>query len=79
MEVPDVLGKITLNARDTTGSPFSENLGYTDINVLNPSTADTLAAVLQSFPENIAALTTGTYIKGTVTYEVDLSQLEVGE
>ena len=70
----DYYGKITVDAVDSSGNKFTENLGYIHGNV---AANDTLAAAALTFTRSvITSLTLATYNKSDVTYEVNLDDLE---
>lgn len=72
---PEVFGKIT-TVSSKAGSNINETLGYTDINVYD-ATSEEWIRKLQQFTTGQVALTTNTYTKSAITYEVQLDTLEI--
>lgn len=69
-------GKVTLEMTNPTdGSKITENLGFVTFNAMDAS-QKTNAEAIQTFAGGISELTTNTYSKTVITYEVDLDTLE---
>lgn len=71
-----LFGKISLTMTDGNNNKVSENLGYTQANVINDSVA---SAAINTFARGVNSLTQNTYSASTVTYEVDLDSAWVPE
>lgn len=71
----DVTGKITLYSNSTESTKVTENLGYTHANVFETGGAS-IAQQLKNFSQLVNALTTNTYDKTQLTYEVNLDTFE---
>lgn len=64
-----VTAKVSSLAIASNGDKISETLGYTEANVFNDETA---RGTIKYFVQSVTALTTNTFSKALVTYEVDL-------
>ena len=68
-----VNGKIVGQYMDSSGSNWTEFLGYVDSDV---NTADTtVATAIDNYSRAVKSLTTGTYVDTTVTYEYSLTEI----
>lgn len=72
----ELFGKITLYAVNNQGGTVTENLGYTDINLCNSETPSSLVSAIRGFAQQINLLTTNTYTRTDVTYNVNLDTFE---
>jgi len=63
-------GKITMYATDGRANAVTENLGYTDINLMDSSTQSSLASTIADFVHNVAAMTGNNFQRTAVTYEI---------
>ena len=64
-----VTGKISYKATDSEDNDFTENVGYTNVNVTTDSVA---SAAILTFTRGLNALTTSTYDSTKITYEIPL-------
>lgn len=76
MDTAEAFGKITLYATDNQGGSVSEYLGYTDINLFDSTTEASLASAVKAFAQQVNLLTTNTYRKTDLTYNVELDTFE---
>lgn len=66
-------GKITVYASDPNANNFTENVGYTTANVTNDSIA---ASAIKTFGQALIGLvTSNSYQKTVVTYEVEVDSI----
>lgn len=77
----DISGKVVATYSDENQNAFNETLGYVQFNVMDAETdSDTKAntTLIYDMARNIAGLFNGnTYMKTTVTYEVNLEDLDL--
>lgn len=64
-----VTAKISSVATDSEGTKVTEQLGYTSADVFDNSEART---TIKNFVQSVTALTTNTFVKAAVNYEIDL-------
>lgn len=64
-----VTAKISSVATDNEGTKVTEQLGYTTADVFDNAEART---TIKTFVQSVTALTTNTFVKAAVNYEIDL-------
>lgn len=62
-------GKISYRAKSPENEDFTENVGYTTVNVTTDSVA---SAAILTFTRGLNALTNSVYDSTKITYEVEL-------
>lgn len=65
------VGKVTVRMSDANGNGINENLGYTDVEVRDATTAQPF----DTFGRAIAGLTNNTYVDTIITYETSVNEV----
>lgn len=64
------MAKITMHATDGAANAVTENLGYTDYNLLDSATQASVASVVAEFVHAVAAVTENNFVRTSITYEI---------